>query len=122
MAFLVSGVYPLLPTQKVKSLSDFSKSIVHGVAGIGHPERFFSMLERYGIKVIKHSFADHHAYSLDDLSFDDDLPILMTDKDAVKCNQFADGRMWRVSIEAEIEDDFIENVIDHIKAIKHADD
>lgn len=58
---------------------------VHGVAGIGHPERFFTALEALGIEVIRHPFGDHHQFTQQDLDFGDQLPIVMTAKDAVKC-------------------------------------
>jgi tetraacyldisaccharide 4'-kinase len=62
---------------------------VHAVAGIGHPERFFAMLEQYGFKIHRHPFGDHHAITEQDVSFDGDLPIVMTEKDAVKCGAFS---------------------------------
>jgi tetraacyldisaccharide 4'-kinase len=62
---------------------------IHAVAGIGNPERFFKQLQQQGFEVIKHPFADHHQFSSTDLQFGDDLPVVMTAKDAVKCQQFA---------------------------------
>lgn len=57
---------------------------VHGVAGIGNPERFFNSLRQMGFTVIEHAFDDHHQYQASDLQFADQLPIIMTEKDAVK--------------------------------------
>ena len=75
---------------------------VHGVAGIGHPERFFNTLRGLGYDVIGHPFPDHHPFTLADITFDDDLPVLMTAKDAVKCTAFATDRHWYLPVTAEV--------------------
>ncbi len=80
-------------------LSAFSGKQVHVVTGIGNPDRFFAALARFGIQVIPHPFADHHPFSHRDIVFDDALPVLMTEKDAVKCEGFADERHWSVPAE-----------------------
>ncbi|QJQ96390.1 MULTISPECIES: tetraacyldisaccharide 4'-kinase [Halomonadaceae] len=73
---------------------------VHALAGIGHPVRFFATLESLGIDYTPHPFADHHAFGADDLRFSDSRPIVMTAKDAVKCQAFADSRCWALDVEA----------------------
>ncbi len=79
-----------------KSLESFRGATVHAIAGIGHPKRFFTMLENAGIKTITHPFDDHHYYSRSDIEFNDDLPIFMTEKDAVKCMLIAKENTWYV--------------------------
>ncbi len=74
---------------------------VHGVAGIGDPERFFRMLSHLGFRVVPHAFPDHHAFVPGDLRFAPDLPVIMTEKDAVKCRHFAGDHMWYLPITAE---------------------
>lgn len=76
---------------------------VHAVAGIGNPQRFFAMLRERGIEVIEHPFPDHHAYAPTELHFDDALPVLMTDKDAIKCRAFALTRHYTVPVDAHID-------------------
>ncbi|AVP96701.1 tetraacyldisaccharide 4'-kinase [Ahniella affigens] len=68
-----------------KSIADFRGQPVHAVAGIGNPERFFRMLEQKGMQVIRHPFPDHHHFRRSDFEFGTSLPIVMTEKDAVKC-------------------------------------
>jgi len=85
-----------------RQLADFKNSKVHAIAGIGHPQRFFTMLQQNGIEVIPHAFADHYVYQPDDLQFNDQLPVLMTEKDAVKCREFALTRHWSVPVSAEL--------------------
>lgn len=81
-----------------KPLQEFSGCTVHAVAGVGNPGRFFRMLEQAGLHIIEHAFPDHHAYVRADLEFGDDAPILMTEKDAVKCETFLDSDIWYLPI------------------------
>ncbi len=81
-----------------RPLQDFMDSTVHAVAGLGNPARFFRMLESAGIRIIRHVFPDHHAYVEADLEFGDNKPILMTEKDAVKCKLFVDRNIWYLPI------------------------
>lgn len=83
-----------------RALSAFAGRTVHAVAGIGHPPRYFAALEAQGLVVIPQPFPDHHRYVPSDLAFGDDLPVLMTEKDAVKCAAFARQGLWCVPAEA----------------------
>ncbi|ABI56783.1 tetraacyldisaccharide 4'-kinase [Alkalilimnicola ehrlichii MLHE-1] len=76
---------------------------VHAVAGIGHPARFFATLEGLGYRVIPHPFPDHHPYRAGELRFGDDRPVIMTEKDAVKCAGLAPARSWFLPVEARPE-------------------
>ncbi|MDO8825566.1 tetraacyldisaccharide 4'-kinase [Methylophaga sp.] len=85
-----------------KSLSEFNTTPVHAVAGIGHPQRFFDQLQQLGLTIVPHAFADHHHYTAADFQFAESYPILMTEKDAVKCQAFASTNMWYVPAEAQL--------------------
>lgn len=74
---------------------------LHAVAGIGNPQRFFATLEALHWKPICHAFADHAQYSAAQLTFADDLPVLMTEKDAVKCRAFARPNWWYLAVDAQ---------------------
>jgi len=82
-------------------LGEFRGRRVHAVAGIGNPQRFFRELTALGLEVIAHPFPDHHPFTAHELAFGDDLPVLMTEKDAVKCTPFANARLWCVPVSAE---------------------
>jgi len=84
------------------SLDVFSGKTVHAVAGIGNPQRFFKMLKDININVIPHAFQDHYYYKQSDLDFNDDLTVLMTEKDAIKCNRFDLPNHWSVPIEISL--------------------
>jgi len=77
---------------------------VHAVAGIGNPARFFGDLRSRGLEIVEHAFADHHPFTAADLDFGDDLSVLMTEKDAVKCRRFANERLWYVPVTARFSD------------------
>lgn len=85
-----------------RPLARFAGRRVHAVAGIGHPPRFFAALRAAGLQPIEHPFADHHRYAAADLAYDDGLPVLMTEKDAVKCLAFARPDWWCVPARAEL--------------------
>lgn len=74
---------------------------VHAVAGIGNPQRFFTTLEALHWRPIGHAFADHAAYSSAALSFSPLLPVVMTEKDAVKCRPFAQADWWYLAVDAQ---------------------
>jgi tetraacyldisaccharide 4'-kinase len=80
---------------------------IHAVAGIGNPQRFFDLLKHYGLDIIPHAFSDHHSYKKEDLYFDDELPVLMTEKDAVKYARHATRRHWLVRIETVPDSTFV---------------
>jgi len=99
----------------VSLVSDFQSKEVNAVAAIGNPERFFKVLEGNGIKVVRHAFNDHHAYQLSDLRFPNSLPIIMTEKDAVKCRQFNLQNAWYLPVSAQLNSDLAGNVIKQLK-------
>ena len=81
-----------------KSLESFRGMPVHAVAAIGHPQRFFRMLTAAGLKVIEHPLPDHASIDAADLRFNDSAPVLVTEKDAVKCGRISHGNVWCVPI------------------------
>lgn len=72
----------------------------HAVAGIGNPGRFFQQLRAAGIEPVEHAFPDHYSYRREDLLFDDGLPLLMTEKDAVKCRWLGLRDAWFLPVSA----------------------
>jgi tetraacyldisaccharide 4'-kinase len=97
-----------------RPLEAFRGRSIHAVAGIGNPARFFRDLRARGLDVIEHAFPDHHPFAAHDLSFGDDLPVLMTEKDAVKCASFADPRLWSVPTTATFSEAQARELLDHV--------
>lgn len=91
-------------------LAGFARTKVHAVAGIGNPSRFFASLREAGIDSVAHAFPDHHRYAPGDLDFGDELPVLMTEKDAVKCRAFATQNWWSVPVTAQLPESFLDAV------------
>jgi len=115
MALIADQALPLAGGRS-RSLASFAGQRVHAVAGIGDPERFFSMLRGLGIAVVPHAFADHHRYAAADFEFGSRLPVLMTEKDAVKCAQFATDGYFSVPVRAELPEAFWVSLLDKLPA------
>ncbi|MBX3709388.1 MAG: tetraacyldisaccharide 4'-kinase [Gammaproteobacteria bacterium] len=109
------------PQQKMK-LDEFPRGKIHAVAGIGHPERFFMTLKTAGFDLVTHIFPDHYHYQPCDLDFADSLPIVMTEKDAVKCSSFANERCWYLSITAKINAKLEQAIIKKLKTLGVCDE
>ena len=103
----------LEPTRRIA----FARQRVHAVAGIGDPTRFFASLHRLGVTIIAHPFADHHDYRPEDLMFADDLPVWMTEKDAVKCRAFAQPHWYSVPVDAELPAHFFDAIDQRLRSL-----
>jgi tetraacyldisaccharide 4'-kinase len=117
MKLIPTGFYSLAKPEQRASADQFRDGPVHAVAGIGNPERFFSSLRDMGLKVIPHPFPDHHGFQPGELEFGDDRPIIMTEKDAVKCEPFATARCWVLAVEARPDAALGEQVLQRLKEI-----
>ena len=90
---------------------------IHAVAGLGNPSRFFDLLEKLGFEIIRHPFTDHHNFDSSDLYYLDHLPIVMTEKDASKCKEFDNNKIWYLKIEADVNNKFIDQLENKLKTI-----
>jgi tetraacyldisaccharide 4'-kinase len=95
-------------------LADWAGRRVHAVAGIGDPERFFRTLEAAGLVVMRHPKADHAHLSAADVEFADGCPVLMTEKDAVKCGAFHRPGLYYLEVRAEPEAPAATALVDQI--------
>jgi tetraacyldisaccharide 4'-kinase len=108
--------HPVSGGAALRSVGSFRDTGVHAVAAIGNPQRFFDTLREAGLRIYEHPMADHHAFKAGDLNFGDSLPVLMTEKDAVKCAAFADERCWYVPVTAEFAEAEARGLIDLVLA------
>ena len=92
---------------------------VVAVAGIGNPDRFFEHLGALGVAAQRRAFPDHHHYQPSDLKLPGAEIIVMTEKDAVKCAAFADGRMWFLRVEASLPAEFDDFLLQRIDQARH---
>jgi len=96
----------LSDARDVRPAKAFAGQKVHAVAGIGEPNRFFLQLARCGLKVVPHPFPDHHPFRAEDLAFGDDAPVVMTEKDAVKCKRLVKPHHWVFPVRAILDPAF----------------
>ncbi len=89
---------------------DVLEDEVYAMAGIGQPQQFFNSLSKAGFKIESRSFMDHHSYNPEDFAGMADKPIIMTEKDAVKCRDFADENFWYLKIQAQLPSALLQSV------------
>lgn len=105
--------------REIGTIEDYRGRQVHAVAGIGNPARFFNQLTAAGLDVLEHSFGDHHRFVREDICFDDDLPVLMTEKDAVKCRDWATDKHFYIAVDGVLPDEFGERVFSLLKEVRN---
>jgi tetraacyldisaccharide 4'-kinase len=99
-----------------KSLSISSLTLpVTALAGIGNPQRFFSLLQKKSVKIKNQiSFVDHHAFSKEDIPSG---IVIMTEKDAVKCTQIAHDDCWYLPVSASLSSQFEAQILQKLKQV-----
>jgi tetraacyldisaccharide 4'-kinase len=106
MALAGEEVHRMTDARERRPLKAFAGERVHAAAGIGDPNRFFVHVGRSGAKVIPHPFPDHHAFTPRDLEFGDGLPVILTEKDAVKLRGAARPDWWVLPVSARLDPGF----------------
>lgn len=108
-----------LTTGERRAVGELGRLIA--MAGIGHPPRFFNTLAQLGAQVtMSQGFADHQDFSADELialAAKGDA-LIMTEKDAVKCTQFAQDNWWYLPVSAKFEPQDAAYIINKIKEVK----
>lgn len=117
MRYSISHACNILNPKDVMPLEKFAGKQVHAIAGIGNPDRFFTQLAERGIEVIAHPFPDHYFYQEADLVFADDKPVLMTEKDAVKCKRIGKNNHWYIPITVEVQETFGKAILEKLKEV-----
>ena len=95
---------------------------VIAIAGIGNPQRFFNLLEDHHLHILEtRVFADHHAYQAADFhNVSNVYPLVMTEKDAVKCRAFARPHWYFLKVGAILPESFKTNFLQRVQ--EHIDD
>ena len=117
-----TSVMRLAPTRLVnlttgtsELLSNLNGKTVHAVVGIGNPDRFFQTLRQLGCTVVPHQFPDHYRFVDGDVRFDDTLPVIMTEKDAVRLDRASltgdSDLYWYLEVEAIFDHQAIDNLL-----------
>lgn len=79
---------------------EFASNQVYALAGIANPQNFFDSLTTLGLQFTRLVFPDHHAYTQADLPSAESV-VIMTEKDAVKCQELKHPHMWYLGIEIQ---------------------
>ena len=103
--------------KKYESVENWHNKEFFAVAGIGNPYNFFELLEKNNLKFQHRIFPDHHKFMETDLNFVGDSPVLMTEKDAIKCSSFARANWWMLRVEVIIDPEIIESIQKKIEKI-----
>ena len=103
-------------------LAQTNHQTIRAIAGIGNPQRFFNQLMAMGLEFESQAFSDHYQYQADDFSALANHFIVMTEKDAVKCQQFATPNMWYLPITANLPNgsELVAHITKQIHADKHS--
>lgn len=92
---------------------------LHAIAGTGNPARFFDHLSQLGLTFVAHAFPDHHVYTIDEVRFEQDAVVVMTEKDAVKFPPKLDGEYWYLPVDAQLDPRFIAALAERMKGLRH---
>ena len=95
-------IFHSLDGKKSQSAMFFKGKMVCAVAAIGHPERFFASLTALGLRFNTRIFPDHHPFKLEDFSDVETDTLIMTEKDAVKCQSIPLHDAWYLPVQAEL--------------------
>ena len=112
---LVYGNAEKLNSTQQQALNEFIGHKVYAIAGIGNPGRFFNALKARGLNIDSIAFADHHDYVISD--FPDDAPILMTEKDAVKCRRLKLKDAWCIPVNAALNEQLFDAIEAKLKTL-----
>ena len=116
MTLVPGNFYNVASPELTQEVEYFMGSPVHAVAGIGHPERFFESLKKLGLTIYGHEFNDHYNFKPNDLLFENNndnnnLTIIMTEKDAVKCEKWASYNVWCLPVIAELAPEWGQKIV-----------
>ena len=119
---LQSGDFINLVDSNLKAgAAEFANQPLLAIAGIGNPERFFQQLHQMGLSFRSQAYPDHYAFSAQDFaSLKAEVSakaraILMTEKDAVKCQAFAQANFWALPVRAVINDDLMAIILNKLR-------
>ena len=95
--------------------ANFQRQSIKAFAGIGKPARFFDHLRQLGLTFVGVEFADHHIYTAQELTKMGGDVLMMTEKDAVKCQAFAQANYWTLPVSAQIDANLMPLILTKLK-------
>ncbi len=99
---------PLNPEPSPISAEAFARRYenVNAVAGIGNPGRFVLTLKELGLNPLPTAYPDHHVFNGDEVIFENDWPVVCTEKDATKLRLLSGlpKNLYYLEIDSEVTD------------------
>jgi len=114
MELKADDFYHLEEANSYAKAADFFGKEITAIAGIGNPERFFEELEALGLMFKRKSFPDHYQYQAEDFKHIQSEIVLMTEKDAVKCQALKNDRFWVLPVSARLDEQFIPTILEKL--------
>jgi len=108
-----------LKTKQKILLSKVRLSNIYAIAGIGNPDRFFNDLKSLGLVFNSSVYQDHYRFTRKDFKTMGGKNIIMTEKDAVKCEKFAQDNFWYLPVDVDINSKFTNVILKKLKYISH---
>ena len=115
-----SDLYSVCDPAKSVDIEMLRDKAIHAVAGIGDPTRFFATLQGLELHFARHVFPVHYPFQARDLEFGDASPVVMTEKDAVKCRYFGRDDLFALRVAAKPEPAFVEFIRNRLHGLKTA--
>ena len=110
-------IYALNNIKNQKSIESFRNQHINAIAGIAQPDSFFNMLSEHGLAVVKNPLKDHEKLTLAHFQFDNDAPIFITEKDAVKCEDIKLKNVWVVVLKLVLKTETQGKIVKKIKEV-----
>jgi tetraacyldisaccharide 4'-kinase len=119
MDLVPGGLTSLRDATLVRPLSSLRRQRVTAVAGTGNPERFFTLLRSHGLHLDERPYPDHYRYGPGDAASWPPGPVVMTEKDAVKCLPFAGRDHWFLPVDAQLGAGFERQISEELKGLEN---
>jgi tetraacyldisaccharide 4'-kinase len=100
-----------LLTNKTAIFKGIQDKKIVAITAIGNPESFFSTLEGCGLEFKKVTYNDHYLFNKNDFIKYADYNIVMTEKDAIKCQKFATKNFWVLPLETKVDERLFRNIL-----------
>ncbi|MCX7896741.1 MAG: tetraacyldisaccharide 4'-kinase [Rhodocyclaceae bacterium] len=113
MRLMGERFYRLDAPGQTAQASELAPKRLAAIAGIAEPQRFFDHLRTLGLEFSAYAFPDHHRFEASDLTVPADA-LLMTEKDAIKCQGLVSTPIWVLPVCAEIAPDLASFVLEKI--------
>ena len=110
-------VYALGDIKNQRSLESFRSQHINALAGIAHPDSFFNMLSENGLAIVKNPLDDHEKLTEKHFEFDNDDPVFITEKDAVKCMDLKLSNVWVVVLKLVVKQETKDAVLKLIDGV-----